>query len=145
VGERDSVIEHPLTMCVGARENPWYISSGMEAFFALDRFSCGWQPCGNYESFTCKSSFLRSSSRAIKKIVRLGRSLYNTLFRGIGHVNYCLRASPPFYPGRYDKSASATRPSVRRERQIKKLCFFVCGKSPNFSKITVIRVVLVHT
>ena len=34
------------------------------------------------------------------------------------------------------KSASATRPSIRRERQIKKLCFFVCGKSPNFSKIT---------
>ena len=37
-----------------------------------------------YESFICKSSFLHSS-RAIKKNVRLGRSLYNTLFRGIGN------------------------------------------------------------
>ena len=35
-----------------------------------------------YESFICKSSFLHSSSRAIKKNVRLGRSLYNELFRG---------------------------------------------------------------
>ena len=34
-----------------------------------------------YESFICKSSFLHSPSRAIKKNVRLGRSLYNTLFR----------------------------------------------------------------
>ena len=38
-------------------------------------------PCVDYESFICKSSFLHSPSRAIKKNVRLGRSLYNTLFR----------------------------------------------------------------
>ena len=47
----------------------------------------------NYESFICKSSFLHSSSWAIKKNIHLGRSLYNTLFRGIGNINYCLRAS----------------------------------------------------
>ena len=43
-----------------------------------------------YESFICKSSFLHSSSRAIKKNVRLGRSLYNELFRGIGNLGYQL-------------------------------------------------------
>ena len=44
-----------------------------------------------YESFICKSSFLHSSSWAIKKNVRLGSSLYNTLFRGIGNVNRTFR------------------------------------------------------
>ena len=50
----------------------------------------------SYESFICKSLFLHSSSRAIKKTVRLGRSLYNTLLRGIGtHYpeNPCVRPS----------------------------------------------------
>ena len=51
-----------------------------------------WVSSFNYESFICKSSFLHSPSWAIKKNVRLGRLLYNTLFRGIGNVTPHLRS-----------------------------------------------------
>jgi len=59
-----------------------------------------------YESFIYKSSFLHSSSRAIKKNVRLGRSLYNTLFRASALSRFKLRGQipgnqyrcPPIFP-----------------------------------------------
>ena len=68
----------------------------------------------NYESFICKSSFLHSSSRAIKKNVRLGRSLYNELFRGISHLGYQLCQALGITLSLYVVLSSTVEPLIRQ-------------------------------